>query len=394
AAGPRAAARAAAAAVRDDETRLFHVAVSRARETLVVTAVRDDELQPSPFLELVDPPPDALAAPGWDDDGVRAITPPPVPLTLPGVVARLRQVVSDPAVPDGEARAAAVRLARLVRAGVPGADPDDWYGLAPLTDDRALRTEQPVRVSPSRVEQFDRCALRWLLEQAGGRASSSASQNLGNLVHDIAAELPDAALDELLDALHRRWGVLGLGEGWVGDLGRRRAEGAVTKLAAYLEAARDRGLVGTELLVDVLLELPDGPARLTGRVDRLEQSADGLTVVDLKTGRSQPTKDELPEQPQLGVYQLAVQEGAFDELAPGAGTAGAALVQLGTKSVQPATQVQPPLPDDGGWARELVGRVAAGMGDAVFAATLNETCDRCPVRTSCPARGEGRRVTS
>jgi hypothetical protein len=390
----REAVRAATRAVRDDETRLFHVAVSRASRLLVVTAVRDENDQPSSFLDVVDPPPDELPAPGWEADGVRSLTSPPVPLTLSGAVARLRQVLTDPATGEGLAGGAARQLAVLARAGVAGADPDDWYGLAELSDDRPLRTGEPVRISPSKVEEFDRCALRWLLLQAGGSPSDSSSQNLGNLVHELAAELPDADVGELLEELRRRWGVLGLGDGWVADIGRARAERVVQKLAAYLAQSASRELVGTELPVDVELSFPDGPVRLVGRVDRLERTADGLHVVDLKTGKSAPTREKLAEQPQLGAYQLAVQAGAFAELAPGVPSAGAELVQLGTTAKSASVQPQPALPDGGGWALALVEDVARGMVQAGFDATSNEMCDRCPVRTSCPARGEGRRVTS
>ena len=48
--------RAAQAAVRYDETRGFLVSVSRASERLLVTAVRSDDEQPSPYLDVVDPP--------------------------------------------------------------------------------------------------------------------------------------------------------------------------------------------------------------------------------------------------------------------------------------------------------------------------------------------------
>ncbi|WP_460447167.1 RecB family exonuclease, partial [Angustibacter aerolatus] len=393
-AGRERSSRAVRQAVREDETRLFHVAVSRASRTLVVTAVRDDDEQPSSLLDLVDPPPEHLPAPGWDDDGVRVLTPPPLPLTLAGSVARLRQLVADPRTRRADARAAARQLARLAEAGVPGADPDDWYGLEPLSDDRSLATDEPVRVSPSKVEEFDRCALRWLLQVAGGTRASSSQQSLGVLVHDLAADLPQAPLDELRDELHRRWGALGLGEGWAGDVGRARAETAVQKLATYLQRAASRELVGTEIPVDVELDLPGGPVRLTGRVDRLERTPEGLRVVDLKTGSSARAGAELPELPQLGTYQLAVQAGAFAEQAPGAPSAGASLVQLGVRSQkQPGEQLQPGLPDDGGWAAELVDTVARGMSASTFPATPNDSCDRCPVRTSCPARSEGRRVT-
>ncbi|MBK7271688.1 MAG: hypothetical protein IPI13_00430 [Actinomycetales bacterium] len=49
--------RAAQAAVRFDETRLFHVAVTRASERLMVSAVRNDDEQPSVYLDLLDPLP-------------------------------------------------------------------------------------------------------------------------------------------------------------------------------------------------------------------------------------------------------------------------------------------------------------------------------------------------
>ena len=49
--------RAAQSAVRYDETRLFLVAVTRATERLLVTAVGNEDEQPSVYLDLVDPPP-------------------------------------------------------------------------------------------------------------------------------------------------------------------------------------------------------------------------------------------------------------------------------------------------------------------------------------------------
>jgi len=388
--------RAALAAVRDDECRLLHVAVSRARELLVATAVRDEDDQPSSYLDLLDPPPDtdsARSTARWDGDGQRRLTPAPRPLSLPGLTASLRQTVTDPQAPPGRVAQAAAELARLARAGVPGADPADWYGLEPLSDARPLRLddEPPVRVSPSAVEEFDRCSLRWLLSSAGGRTPSSAAQGLGNLVHDLARDFPKADRDELLTELRRRWRVLGLGEGWVGDAERARAERVVGKLADYL-AEHSWDLVDVERGFEVQVELPDGPAVVTGRVDRLERDREGsLRVVDLKTGKRAPSADDLERHAQLGVYQVAVQRGAFPE---GVTTAGATLAQLGSVEKRLKVQHQEPLPDDGDWAVELLGSVASGMAADTFVATVNDLCERCSVRGSCPAVADGRTVTS
>jgi RecB family exonuclease len=380
------------AQMRVEETRLFHVAVTRARRGLLVTAVRDDDHQPSAFLDLVDPPSGDAA------DGERPLTVVPRAMALRAVVAELRQVVTAPPgdVPETRRHAAARELARLAQAGVRGAHPDEWYGVAPLSDDGPLRApDAPVTVSPSRVEGFTRCALRWLLESSGGTALDSVGQSLGNLVHEVAATLPAGSADELRAELERLWPALGLDEGWTGEAEHRRAVAMVGKLADYV-AAHERELVAVEQ--DFATEV--GRARLHGRVDRLERDADGrLVVVDLKTGKgsSKPSRAELPRHAQLGVYQLAVEHGAFDEVAPGERrSGGAALVQLGdgTKSTKP--QEQAPLADDGEptWARDLVLRVADGMAGPSFPATDNSMCRVCPARRCCPLQSEGRSVTS
>jgi RecB family exonuclease len=118
-----------------------------------------------------------------------------------------------------------------------------------------------------------------------------------------------------------------------------------------------------------------GDVEITGRVDRLEQDADGRAViVDLKTGSARPPDGELDRHPQLGAYQLAVMLGAFERFGlaePG----GAELVQVGRASFSSRVRVQRQraLPDDPepGWARDLVETVAAGMRGPVFEARRN-----------------------
>ncbi len=290
-----------------------------------------------------------------------------------------------------------MQLARLASAGVPGADPADWYALAPLSDDAGLRLDGPVRVSPSKVEEFERCALRWLLSSAGGQKPRSLAQGLGNLVHEIAADLPEAGTPELTAELHRRWDRLGLGAGWAADTERARLASMIGKLGGYLAAERATwSLVDVERAFETEVETEQGPVLLTGRVDRLEADAEGrLRVVDLKTGKSAPTGSDVPEHAQLGTYQVAVEHGAFTDGAP-AVSGGAALVHLGTASTKHKTQHQPALADveQPDWALQLLARVGAGMSGAQFPATVNEVCARCSMRPCCPATPDGRQVTS
>ncbi|SBT51002.1 Superfamily I DNA or RNA helicase [Micromonospora narathiwatensis] len=425
-------------ALLDEERRLFHVAVSRTRHRLLVTAVAsaavggdDHEEQPSRFLHELggtEPPgagdgstpagpdpkprptgPDQPAHPAADgpvptrDEAPRdeppAVLPvslPPRGLTLSALVAELRTAVTDPAAPPTRRRAAAVELARLATAGVPGAHPDDWWGLRGLSDDRPLVDEgEPVRVTPSAMESALRCSLRWLLERHGGSAPASAAQGVGNLVHAAAMLAEDASVDRatLLEYVAARFDAIELAARWMVGPERTRAEAMVDKLLRWL-AGNPRRLLAIEHEFAVRLDDPHRPVELTGRVDRLEVDAEGrLVVIDLKTGKSTAvTEREVAEHPQLGAYQAAVEAGAFAEFGEEAG--GAALVQLGTgaKDAKEQTQAAAGEGPEAGWATALVRRTADTMAAATFAAVANSKCRVCPVRTSCPVSGQGRQV--
>ncbi|WFE57888.1 ATP-dependent DNA helicase [Micromonospora sp. WMMD712] len=464
-------------ALLDEERRLFHVAVTRARRRLLVSAVAsaavggdDHEEQPSRFLYELDPTrppgdaggpvpgggpdptpgggaagtagtapgggpdsapgggPDSApgggpdSAPGGGRGGTAGATPggpagipgepaggaaepgrgslpvagPPRALTLPALVAELRTAVADPAAHYHRRSAAAAELARLAAAGVPGAHPDDWWGLRGLSDDRPLVDEgEPVRVTPSGMESALRCSLRWLLERHGGSGPASAAQGVGNLVHAAAMLAEDASADRsaLLEYVAARFDAIELAARWMVGPERERAEAMVDKLLRWL-AGNPRRLLAIEHEFAVRLDDPQRPVELTGRVDRLEVDAAGrLVVVDLKTGKSTVvTEREIGEHPQLGAYQAAVEAGAFAEHGDESG--GAALVQLGTGARDAREQSQPAAGQGpaAGWATALVRRTADTMAAATFAAVANSTCRVCPVRTSCPVSGQGRQV--
>ncbi|MGH8839560.1 MAG: RecB family exonuclease, partial [Jiangellaceae bacterium] len=196
----------------------------------------------------------------------------------------------------------------------------------------------------------------------------------------------------LLEEFEHRWPGLGLGDGWVGRREHDRVRPMVERLGRWL-AANPRVVVAAEAPFEVEI----GRARLVGRVDRLERDERGrLVVVDLKTGRSAVRDDDLAVHPQLAAYQLAVEHGAFDELAaPERRSGGASLVQLGAAKAGAREQVQPPLADadDPGWAGSLLARTAEGMAGAVFRAERTTWCGYCPARPSCPAHPEGAQVT-
>jgi RecB family exonuclease len=287
--------------------------------------------------------------------------------------------------------AAASQLARLARAGVRGASPRQWYALTELTAAGQL-LPGPVQISPSRVESFARCGLRWLLEAAVGIRSAGTAQHLGTVIHAAAALAAEGADDgEVAKRVDELWQHLDFGSPWYTAKQRATAEAMVTRFLAW-HRANPRELVAVEQQLRVSL----GEITITGQVDRLERDENGAAiVVDLKTGTSKPSDPELDRHPQLGVYQLAVLLGAFEQLGltePG----GAELIQIGKAGLKASVRVQSQraLGDDPdpGWSRDLVETVAAGMAGPVFRATANPGCRVCPVAASCPVDERGGQV--
>ncbi len=382
-----------------DELRAFAVAVSRARRRLLVTAVEDTEDAPSVFCDLVSPRDD-----GGDGPDPRRVPVGP-PLDLRGVVAAARSelvrtaagamsggsraTVAEPVAKPAREPAAAL-LADLSAAGVAEADPSTWYGVAGVSSEVPLwGAQDTVTVSPSKVETVTTCALRWAFEAAGGTKPDATHQTLGTLLHSIAQSHPKGSLTDLKKELDRRWPELALPDGWPSLQLRKRAERMVERLAGYLSDS------GEPLLVEADFDLQVGRARLRGQVDRVEDAGDGgVTVADLKTGKTAASKDKAAENPQLGAYQLAVEEGALD-LPDGTVSKGASLVYVGTETVSASVRNQPALvPDDDGnsWARDTVEGAADTMAAARFAARNNDLCEVCAVRRSCPLQPEGRKV--
>lgn len=412
--------------IRYDELRSFAAAISRASSRLILTAAAGHDLQPSQFIDLAAPYIPVTDSGGESQYPVRPVEQVPRPMTLRSLVAELRQESEMHAEPE-----AARMLATLATQNVPGASPAQWWGLLPLSSNTPIVAPgEVVTVSPSKVEEVLKSPLNWFVRAAGGEAATDFARSLGTLIHGIAQDIPDGAGHEYLAELDRRWPSLGLPESWETDQDYQRAKDMLGKLAQYVIDARQQGrtLVGVEENFTVDLgELPaDTPmddagasvpstgasaaggaegriVRLRGQVDRLEADADGrLVVVDIKTGRSKPTKAQVEEHPQLGAYQVAVHAGGFADKAAavgltGAVSGGAALLPLGdgTKSVK--TQDQAPMvPGSEHDPTRKVMEAALLMAQAVFPARHGADWNPrngCPLPTICPLCPEGKQIT-
>ncbi|EMF54458.1 ATP-dependent DNA helicase [Streptomyces bottropensis ATCC 25435] len=390
-----------------EERRLFYVAATRARERLVVTAVKapaDDGDQPSRFLaELGVEPRDVTGRPRR-------------PLSVASLVAELRATTVDPRVSDPLREAAALRLARLAalsdedgRPLVPSAHPYRWWGMFEPTESKVpLRNrDQPVVLSGSALDQLaNTCALQWFLgREVKADAPATAAQGFGNVVHVLADEVASgrtpADLDVLMERLDSVWNALAFDAPWKSEQEKQHARVALERFLKWHVMDRTgRTPVASEHDFDVTLEAGDYEVRIRGSMDRVETDAEGRAyVVDFKTGKQAVSSAEVTRHPQLAVYQLAVREGAVDEpfggVRPEPG--GAELVQLrqgaakknGGEAV-PKVQAQEPL--RGEWVGDLLATAAGKVLDERFSPTAGQHCAHCAFRASCSARAEGRHV--
>ncbi|GAB2987368.1 ATP-dependent DNA helicase [Streptomyces pseudoechinosporeus] len=394
-------------ALLSEERRLFYVAATRARERLVVTAVKapaDDGDQPSRFLtELGVEPKDVTGRPRR-------------PLSVAALVAELRATIVDPRVSDTLRGAAARRLARLAALGdedgrplVPSAHPYRWWGMYEPTESKVpLRDrDQPVVLSGSALDQLaNTCALQWFLgREVKADTPATAAQGFGNVVHVLADEVASgrtpADLAVLMERLDSVWNALAFDAPWKSAQEKEHARVALERFLKWHVLDRaGRTPVASEHDFDITLEAGSYEVRIRGSMDRVERDTEGRAyVVDFKTGKQAPTAADVAHHPQLAVYQLAVREGAVDEAFEGEhpDPGGAELVQLRQGAPRkdggetlPKVQAQEPL--SGEWIGDLLATAAGKVLDERFTPSTGQHCTHCAFRASCSARPEGRHV--
>ncbi|MFD4443489.1 ATP-dependent helicase [Nocardia sp. NPDC058519] len=396
-----------AAPILAEERRLLLVACSRARRSLLVTAVEsaagDQDLVPSRFLtELV----------GDDDSGEPGALPVADPgraLVMHALVAELRGVVCDPRADPERRDRAARQLARLADAGVPGTDPDDWYGTAELSSQRELwdDDDSPIGLSPSTVELLRTCPLRWALERHGGTDGDNPHAVKGNLVHTLvqalAGDVPEAQVRAALD---QAWKTVDPADGWHSRQELRRTETMLETFLAWVRTTRgELTQAGVEVPVDCVLPARTEGARavrIRGRIDRLERDAQGrFVIVDVKTGKTPVSEKAVADHAQLATYQVAAAHGALDEEepdepAPVVDPGGARLVYVAksNRKTGAAERTQSALDSDGldQWRTTIHDAADATRGPG-YLAVRNDGCRHCPVAGSCPVQDTGRQVT-
>ena len=366
-----------ASGLAEDEKRLLNVATTRATEKLIITAVSQEDNQPSRYFEKF-------------ASGEIEITQTARAITQPALVADLRRLATRASNKE-EVIFAQRMLKTLAVNGVQRAEPKNWIGHSPIsTDLPVIKSDEVLRISPSSLESFTECSLKWLLEQSGGKDADSTAQVLGTAIHVIAAQLleqPSLSLEQLEDKLKGAWSLIDMNKGWIKDYEYRRAASMLEKFYSW-NLKNKNTLVGVEEKFEFKL----GNALVSGSIDRIELTTENkYYIVDLKTGATAISYDKALDNKQLQSYQLAVVNDGFKEKLEHQEVAGAELVFVGDHKAKDAK----PRPQDAVKVNEVTAeltQIAQGMSDKSFIATINDRCRTCAVKSSCPIQTQGQAV--
>jgi superfamily I DNA/RNA helicase/RecB family exonuclease len=369
----------------EDERRLFRVAVSRARRRALLTASQAGSGEPS-----VGAPSRFAAEAGATWTSLQE-NPAGEPLSVAEAAASWRR---DVARTDERP---AVRLAALEGLVALGVDPSRWWFQRDWTD-TGLPLHEHVRVSYSRLEKLENCALQYVLgEELGLENRAGYHAWVGSLVHTLIEECEDGRIDRTQEAL-----VAAANERWRPQEFPSRAvseafRAAVTEkmLPAWAKEYGDAPSRAQE----VRFEFEVDGATVTGYIDRVGGLQTGGSIItDYKTGKKANTA--VPEENlQLGIYYLAMN--AAPELKEFLPVKAVELTFLKERSRGAISRAQLALtPSAAGEYTEamqerlegLIVRVRDLLATEVYRPNPAANCFHCRFKPLCPLYPEGRPV--
>jgi RecB family exonuclease len=262
---------------------------------------------------------------------------------------------------------------------------------APTVGEVPVSPTGKLVLSASQLATYDDCPLRYAFQYPlGARPDPNVWADMGSYIHGVLAEFTgqpagDHSWKELEATAERRWSDQLARYRPQRDEIRREAFEMFKKWWESEWAAGDPPVI---VAVERAFDIPVGPHRVVGRIDRIEQTDDGVVIVDYKTGSRIAASVDPAGDLQLGVYHLAAV--TDPELAALGSPVGLRLRYL-RRGVDLSQPVTPDLAEQT-TARvlETARRILAEEFDPSPAAD----CDTCPFQRLCPLQEAGREVSA
>jgi DNA helicase II / ATP-dependent DNA helicase PcrA len=258
---------------RQEERRLFYVAMTRARDSLTIYAKQGTGKK--------DPTPNGFLRDLIKDPGLKPVL-------------RQRHALEFQA--DLFAEAAPV---------LPGSPVSEWLKLPPVLDLGA-------RLSASALQTYEICPLQFKLEREWRIPGEvPAAMEYGATMHRILLAYYESVRlgrtiedDQLIELFRTDLRAAGIEEKYQQDLYERQG---IEQLREFLANCK-RAPVPHVLHTEEWFEMQIGQTKVVGRIDRIDQLSNGRVVItDYKTGRPK-SQEDADRSLQLSIYALAARE--------------------------------------------------------------------------------------
>jgi DNA helicase II / ATP-dependent DNA helicase PcrA len=327
---------------KEDERRLFYVAMTRAKDTLHIYGKqgsgKKDPTPPGPIRELLLKkfPPHLLVE---------------------------RKTAGAPVELFAEESPGYAKLSRLA----------NWIHLR-ATDGLHLQ------LSASAVDTYERCPMRFKLERDWRLAAKpAAALQYGASMHRVLRTYYDAlragrsrTVQQLIDDFREDLASAGIQDPYQHELYEKQG---IEQLKDFFTTAQ-RSATPEVLHTEEWFEIKIGETRITGRIDRMDRAADGsVIVVDYKTEKARDQEDA-DESLQLSIYAIAAREKW--------GYEAKSLVFYNLEENVPVATARSET--DLLMARDRVAAAAEKIAAGDFKPKPEFHCSFCSFRTLCPAK--------
>jgi putative RecB family exonuclease len=259
-----------------------------------------------------------------------------------------------------------------------------------------LALERPAYLSPSSIETFQQCPLKYKLSKIDKlEEGPTEATTLGKFVHAVLENLYNLPADQrtLVSAkaiMRALWDESIIEDGAILPSWREQAEAVVDPeslkkyrwrawwcIEAYFKMEDPTLITPGGIETALLTEIEGVPIK--GFVDRWDPLDDGISIVDYKTGKLPWKKDHDKKFQQLLIYA----DGLAQELDLPARQVNLLYVKDGVRLQRDVTQ-----PDIDKMRRTVTSTwqaVTVRCSDASFEPTVNVFCDWCTYKPICPA---------
>ena len=198
---------------------------------------------------------------------------------------------------------------------------DIFAGASPLYPS-ASRTagwfEMPVvtglhgRLSASAVDSYQRCGLQFRLDRDWHlSAKPAAAMQYGAAMHSVLKDYFDGVRagkpksgEELLAQFRSELAAAGIQEAYQHELYEKQGVAQLRDFLASAGSQASREVLHTEEPFEIRI----GETKVTGRIDRIDRELDGsVAIVDYKTGKARD-QENADQSLQLSLYAIAAQE--------------------------------------------------------------------------------------